>query len=500
MSEVEHRDGPVPRVPAAWRLLLIFTALAIAVPAALKMAGHDVLQSWLLMEDGVYETIGTVSVALASLVFLAAAIASPRGRRGWLSARRAWLILFAIGVFVVAGEEINWGQRILEFDMPSWLEAASETGEFNLHNTVWLQGDEPSGVWQAIRLLVNAGPFAYLVVLPFFPLGWRSAVERSGLPIASRPVAVAVGISAVGNMARLKWIGADSLNMQQSDEIREIVLEFAVFWFALECLAATRPSDAAAARVLKRGAWGLAALLAVLVPAMFLPGLSPDTIRRDAYAFDSRYHIMDGDTERATAQLRELVRIEPENRDFRLRLASVLLAAGELSEAETSFAAAAGLPGGAEAGHHGLAAIRALQGRPREALQHIEMGLRASPKSPGLLLLRAKLHWGLNDRATAIESLQSAVEHDPRHAASRWELAVYLLQLERYTEAEQHLRVFLEEHPERANAFNLLGVCQVHLGDRGGAEASFRRALELDPNLNDAAMNLQRLRETAPAP
>ncbi len=72
------------------------------------------------------EDLTVAAYLLAGLVLLPAA----RSRRGF--ARLAMAVL-AVGMAVVAGEEISWGQRLLGYAMPDFLSQNSQ-GEANVHN------------------------------------------------------------------------------------------------------------------------------------------------------------------------------------------------------------------------------------------------------------------------------------------------------------------------------------------------------------------------------
>lgn len=69
----------------------------------------------------------------------------------------ALLIGSAIGMFVIAAEEISWGQRILQIETPEHIATGNTQGEFNLHNSGFIFG------------FVYLG---YLILNLFFLLNW----------------------------------------------------------------------------------------------------------------------------------------------------------------------------------------------------------------------------------------------------------------------------------------------------------------------------------------
>src|SRR3954469_24381380 len=84
------------------------------------------LLAWLTVEDGVVEDAEALFFLRGAILF---ALAGFRG-----TARKLWAIPLAVLSFLVAGEEISWGQRIFHIKEPSGLAHVNEQGELNLHN------------------------------------------------------------------------------------------------------------------------------------------------------------------------------------------------------------------------------------------------------------------------------------------------------------------------------------------------------------------------------
>ena len=82
-------------------------------------------------EDGAFETLGAALLLIASLLFVAALVASI-ARRGRLL-RAASYSGLALVLFASFGEEVSWGQRAFGWDTPPAL-ADNVQGETNLHN------------------------------------------------------------------------------------------------------------------------------------------------------------------------------------------------------------------------------------------------------------------------------------------------------------------------------------------------------------------------------
>jgi hypothetical protein len=96
------------------------------------------LPEWLPLgwtrEDGPIETTGFATFVVASVLALAGAWLLRSNRRQALAA----LALAAVLLFA-AGEEISWGQRVLDVDTPAAFVDGNQQDELNLHNLAGLQ-------------------------------------------------------------------------------------------------------------------------------------------------------------------------------------------------------------------------------------------------------------------------------------------------------------------------------------------------------------------------
>lgn len=90
----------------------------------------------LYFEDGVFETLTVVMMFSASICLAATLwfLWKVRRRNPLPLFLAAFLALAALALFVYAGEEISWGQRILGWSRPDWFPAGNLQNETNLHN------------------------------------------------------------------------------------------------------------------------------------------------------------------------------------------------------------------------------------------------------------------------------------------------------------------------------------------------------------------------------
>jgi hypothetical protein len=124
-------------------VLFIVPFLGAGIVAAAHLAGFKVWH-FIDQEDGLVESLQFVGLLLASFCGLATA---------WHLFRQASPVpaalyfLLGLGLFFIAGEEIAWGQRLLQFDTPGSLAEVNEKGELSLHNV------------ESITELFNVGKF-----------------------------------------------------------------------------------------------------------------------------------------------------------------------------------------------------------------------------------------------------------------------------------------------------------------------------------------------------
>lgn len=155
-------------------VVLIVAALALTTRNELV---RDVLRL-LLQEDGPAEWLSAISF------FVGGVIAFLIARRLRESARTGLALIFfigALGLFFAAGEEISWGQRILDLVTPDELIEINDQNELTLHNIGFLLQITNlimlmAGLYGAVAYLVNKRVRIeksvrggdYLFIPPFF--------------------------------------------------------------------------------------------------------------------------------------------------------------------------------------------------------------------------------------------------------------------------------------------------------------------------------------------
>jgi lysylphosphatidylglycerol synthetase-like protein (DUF2156 family) len=128
----ELRGVDARRVLRASPPLCGTTVVVIGIGAAL--AGPEWVPSALTREDGVIESLGFACLLVAGILTLVAGVHLRPSRRFVIAA-----VVIGVVLLVAAGEEVSWGQRVLDVDTPALLVDGNRQDELNLHNVDGLQ-------------------------------------------------------------------------------------------------------------------------------------------------------------------------------------------------------------------------------------------------------------------------------------------------------------------------------------------------------------------------
>lgn len=190
---------------------------AIALGAIILHVHNPPLLRHVIREDGPIENATAICYFMAAGLFLLVA-----GR----TAPRHWCAVgFALMLFVVAGEEISWGQRVFGIATPQALDHVNVQHEMNLHNI--------DGVHTNVRMV---GVLVQTMICVVIPLAWRRHIglrrrlEQWRMPIAPQWLAPALAI-AVALMAYPRYV-LGRVN-QPMDETGELLISLMMLAFAL---------------------------------------------------------------------------------------------------------------------------------------------------------------------------------------------------------------------------------------------------------------------------
>lgn len=124
---------------------------------------------WLCVEDGIVENSEAILYLLAGLGFLLIYV---KRSKNW------WHLALALLFLGMAGEEINWGQRIFGIQSPEIMVEHNVQGEISLHNL--------DGIHQHIRFVGVIFIMLYFFLAPVlsrYNVGFRAFVDRLKLPV-----------------------------------------------------------------------------------------------------------------------------------------------------------------------------------------------------------------------------------------------------------------------------------------------------------------------------
>lgn len=428
-------------VPHRWIIAQAVAVAAVlglcAVLPLLHVVDRARLAILLHREDGPYEMLGALGCLAAAVTFFYLAVRLPRRhaeQQG--SPRPRWfLVLLAIALFVMFGEEISWGQRVFGFATPEWFEQSNIQAEFNLHN-LRVFHPQLEGNWLKLAWLL--GSLFYLGILPPIarlvpPL--QRWLDRWGLPLATWPLSLGAWAATIAYFvltARTQAAGNLAAGHSVGEAV-ETAIELMYFIFALGVFAEMRRREP------RLGARGLiVALVIVMAPLSVVFGFQiRDTIR----------------AEMGIAEAQELI-----------DQARQQLAAGDVEAAETLLVEA----------------------------------LRKSPHDPEVNFYLGAIHLGRDDADAAEGYFTAVLSLDPHNVGARNNLAIAYVRQGRLDEAEAELMSLLVATPEDPEVHNNLGYVYLQQGRAAEAAARFEAALKIRPDHAEAQQNLRQARAQMP--
>jgi hypothetical protein len=123
----ESRSWLVARRTAAWLLVAPLAAVVLVGASAVSFSLFD----WLTRENSALEWIqvGLLVTAAAAFVLTARSLLRDRAIAATFS-----YVAATLAVVFVAGEELSWGQSLLDWSTPAYFEDRNFQGETNIHN------------------------------------------------------------------------------------------------------------------------------------------------------------------------------------------------------------------------------------------------------------------------------------------------------------------------------------------------------------------------------
>jgi Tfp pilus assembly protein PilF len=120
--------------------------------------------------------------------------------------------------------------------------------------------------------------------------------------------------------------------------------------------------------------------------------------------------------------------------------------------------------------------------RTVDALRCLEVWLRKQPENTQALYLRGKLFHQTDSPQKASEDYRRVVELDPERDDARWNLAIALVTIGRYQEADGHLRILRRLRPDDDEVLVRLAVCNHRMGKSREARPLLDAVLARQPD------------------
>ena len=236
---------------AGFLLVLVcatYTLLALKFPYLYILATYeDLLGEWTQL-----------------FLFLTAGLLSLRCARRH-SRFNLFFVLLALGTFYTAGEEISWGQRLLDLETPAFFERHNLQGEMNFHNL--FTGPVNTPLKRAVEVGMASGLILFGLAYPLaLALKWRPAfaLRRAGIP--SPPLYLWL-FFVLGALLQLRLLRSNEA------EISELLVGLALCIFLLHHLAFRKDDPRPGIRKGRR-AERISSWLASRIAAVFLLSLT----------------------------------------------------------------------------------------------------------------------------------------------------------------------------------------------------------------------------------
>ena len=221
------------RLPGTIALILV-----VLYNVVLITSGMDRLL-FMTKEDGIVEYAAVICYLVSAGIILSLFFITKSSERRYLFGLRRNIIflLFGILFIIFAGEEISWGQRILNFTTPEYWSLLNRQGELTLHNLNFWEALDTSGNLKhgAIRLFSSVALYTYFwfalcVIIPIMSSFWLKAkqfLKEAGIPI----IHILYGVLFLLNYIVFEFIEKVSVELRPVGEIKET--NFALLYLAV---------------------------------------------------------------------------------------------------------------------------------------------------------------------------------------------------------------------------------------------------------------------------
>jgi tetratricopeptide (TPR) repeat protein len=195
---------------------------------------------------------------------------------------------------------------------------------------------------------------------------------------------------------------------------------------------------------------------------------------------------------KAGGLLRELIRLDPDQPDYRMDLARILVMSNDHAAAEEQLVRILELQPNSPDALALLGRTQLLQGRPAEAREQFEGSLALQESAEAYAGLGA-VAFMAGDLDAAVANLQKAQTLDPQDADVLFNLGNAYVQRGDVGDAIAAYEASIELDPRAASSHSNLGILYLNLLRVNGARHHLQRAMELNPALPEPYLHLARI-------
>jgi hypothetical protein len=210
-------------IPALFWLWLPLAFMAVQIGLELTLPSYTL--SRMHSEGGSHEIIQFLLMVAAALVAARALLMRQTWARAWLL---SWVALAFFACVYVAGEEISWGQHLVNWETPEFWSGINDQNETNLHNTTsWLD--------QKPRMILMVGILIGGLVVPLlqkFKPAWVPARFAILYPPAVLGVSALI-VLVVNIIRKIDGLLPDVVFFTRGSEVEELYMFYFVLLYLL---------------------------------------------------------------------------------------------------------------------------------------------------------------------------------------------------------------------------------------------------------------------------
>jgi len=195
----------------------------------------------------------------------------------------------------------------------------------------------------------------------------------------------------------------------------------------------------------------------------------------------------------AVAAVDAALKFNPESLSAKLLRVRLLAAAGQLQEAGVLLDGVVGANPRVAAAWQLRGDLKRSEGRVEEAMAAYAKAIELDAKDVGPRAAALEVLFAKGDLTAAAQQLEQLQKVAPNHPRTIFFTAVMALERKQLDKAREGAQKLLKLNPENARYLQLDGVVQWRLGARAQAEASFGKALHIEPSQDGIRLMLARL-------